>query len=153
MKAAVKQTLGQLPALHTLDAISTDKTWVPLSQMMATGGQVSVVSGADKYDDVGIPEGVEIKYTYVGSGHSGTYLPTMPKQPLDKEWVKSTPEFSYVFFRYVARILASGALKGHPYEVIPGGLNGVELGLQKLKRGENKGKKYVYRIADTEGGN
>lgn len=39
-----------------------------------------------------------------------------------------------------------GKLSGHPYEIIPGGLDGVELGLKKLQRGENSAKKYVYEI-------
>jgi hypothetical protein len=41
-------------------------------------------------------------------------------------------------------------LKTHPFEVIPGGLNGVLTGLKKLKDGNVSAMKYVYRIKDTE---
>jgi NADPH:quinone reductase len=152
MKAAVKEALGPLEAFHALDAISANGTWVPLSQMVSPdGGQVSVVSGANAYIEVEIPAGVKIKYVYVGTAHYGAYVPTMPKQPADKEAVESAVEFAYVFFRYVARLLAKGTFEGHPYTVVPGGLGGVEGGLQMLKAGESRGKKFVYRIEETEG--
>jgi NADPH:quinone reductase-like Zn-dependent oxidoreductase len=99
MKEAVTKVLCGKEAKHALDCISANGTWIPLSQMLVPGGQVSVVSGANKYDEAEIPEGVEIKYTYVGLAHSGAYLPSMPKQPADKEGVKGVPDFAYVFFR------------------------------------------------------
>lgn len=40
-----------------------------------------------------------------------------------------------------------GWLKGHPFEVIPGGLDGVQRGLEKLKAGEASAVKYVYEVA------
>lgn len=152
MKAAVKEALGPLESLHALDAISSNGTWVPLAQMVRPdGGQVSVVSGANAYNEAEIPEGVTIRYVYVGTANYGAYVPTMPKQPADKEAVESAVEFAYVFFRYIARLLAKGKFEGHPYTVVPGGLGGVERGLQMLKAGEARGKKFVYRIEETEG--
>jgi len=59
-------------------------------------------------------------------------------------------DFGYIWSRYMRRILADGRLKAHPYEVIPGGLNGVLTGLQKLKAGKASGVKYVYRIEETK---
>lgn len=149
MKAAVKKALGELEVHHALDAISSQGTWIPISQMLSPGGQLSVVSGANTYDDAGIPDGVEIKYTYVGVVHSGAYLASMPKQPLNKDPVKSAPEFAYALFRYLSRMLAQGKFEGHPFKVIPGGLGGVQTGLQLLKDGQSKGLKFVYRIAET----
>lgn len=152
MKAAVKEALGPLEAYHALDAISANGTWVPLAQMVSpNGGQVSVVSGANAYNEAEIPAGVTIKYVYVGTAHYGAYVPTMPKQPADKEVVESAVEFAYVFVRYISRLLANGTFEGHPYTVVPGGLGGVEKGLQMLKKGEARGKKFVYRIAETKG--
>lgn len=149
MKAVVKKALGPLEAKNALDAISGKGTWIPLSQMLSpSGGQVSVVSGANKYDDAEIPAGVEIKYTYVGTAHYGVYKSGMPKQPADKETVLGDVDFAYLLVRYLARLLARGEFEGHPYEVIPGGLGGVEKGLQKLKNGEARGVKYVYRISE-----
>lgn len=149
MKAAAKKALGELEVYHALDAISSQGTWIPISQILSPGGQLSVVSGANAYEDAEIPGGIEIKYTYVGVVHSGAYLPSMPKQPLNKDSVKSAPEFAYVLFRYLSRMLAQGKFEGHPFKVIPGGLGGVEAGLQLLKDGQSKGFKFVYRITDT----
>ncbi|KFY99563.1 hypothetical protein V500_01335 [Pseudogymnoascus sp. VKM F-4518 (FW-2643)] len=140
MKAAVRVALGPLDAKHALDAISANATWIPLSQMLSpSGSQMSVTSGGSKYDDAEIPAGVEIKYTYVGTAHYGAYKTGMPKQPVDKESVEGDVEFAYLFVRYLSRLLAKGRFEGHPYEVIPGGLDGVARGLQKLKNGEARG--------------
>ncbi|RDW58123.1 hypothetical protein BP6252_13534 [Coleophoma cylindrospora] len=150
MKTAVEEALGPLEAHHALDAISAHGTWVPLTQILSPlGSQVSVVSGANAYNEKEIPEGVEIKYTFVGIVHTGAYATQMPKQPAEKESAQSAPEFAYVFFRYLARMLALNTFEGHPYEIIPGGLDGVALGLQKLKSGEARGRKFIYRIADS----
>ncbi|TVY81170.1 Trans-enoyl reductase, partial [Lachnellula suecica] len=58
-------------------------------------------------------------------------------------------DFGSVWTRYLGRLLGDGRLKAHPYEVVPGGLNGVLTGLQKLKEGNTKAVKYVYRIEET----
>ena len=152
MKKTVKEKLNGLPCHHVLDAISSgsQKTWIPISQMLSRSSStetsyLSVVSGANKYDDADIQEGVKIVYTYVGTAHDGAYKPGMPKQD-DAEYVASDPEWVYVFFRYVGRMLADGRLRGHPFEVVEGGLDGVEKGLWMLKEGKAKGVKFVYRV-------
>jgi NADPH2:quinone reductase len=38
-----------------------------------------------------------------------------------------------------------------PYEVVPGGLGGVEEGLRRLKEGKVSASKLVFRIEETEG--
>lgn len=152
MQTAVREALGNLKARHALDAISGNGTWVPLTQMVdPEGGQVSVVSGANRYDEPSIPSGVRVIYTMVGTVHSGAYRAGMPRQPVDKEDVKNDIEFAFLFLRYVGRLLAEGKFEGHPLEVIPGGLGGVQTGLRRLKNGEARGVKFVYRIDDTEG--
>jgi NADPH2:quinone reductase len=148
MIADVKSALGTLEAHHALDAISENGSWVAISQMLS-GGEVSVVQGSEKYEESEIPANIRISYSFVGSAHLGAFRQNMPKQPEDPESVKADVDFAYVLMRYVARSLASREFEGHPYEVIPGGLSGVELGLQKLQRGEAKGVKYVYRMAET----
>jgi NADPH2:quinone reductase len=140
-----------LEAKHAVDCISSRaaKTWIPITQMLAPGGVLSVVSGANRYDDAGIKEGVKIIYTYVGTAHSGAYRPGMPKQG-DEEEVRGDPEWVWLFWRYASRMLADGRLTGHPYKVVEGGLEGVEKGLNMLKRGEARGVKFVYRLTEEE---
>jgi NADPH:quinone reductase len=58
-------------------------------------------------------------------------------------------DFGYIWSRYLGQLLGDGRLKAHPYEVIPGGLNGVLTGLQKLRDGKASGVKYVYRVEET----
>ena len=150
MKAGVEQALKGLAARHALDAISAKGSWIPLAQMLDPHeGQVSVVAGSNSYDEPELPRGVEIKYTYVGSTHSGAYMPTMPKQPEDAESVNGDVDFAFMLLRFVSRLLARGDFEGHPTKVVPGGLDGVGKGLQRLKNGEARGVKYVYRIEDT----
>ena len=45
-----------------------------------------------------------------------------------------------------AKAIQDGRLTGHPYEIIPGGLEGIETGLKNLQSGKNSAKKYVYEI-------
>ena len=60
-------------------------------------------------------------------------------------------EFGFVMFRLFGRGLAGGWFKGHPHEVVPGGLYGVESALKNLKEGKASAVKYVLRITDTPG--
>ncbi|KAI0124003.1 chaperonin 10-like protein [Xylariales sp. AK1849] len=55
-------------------------------------------------------------------------------------------DFGYLWSRYLGRLLEDGRLKAHPYEVIPGGLNGILAGLQNLRARKASAIKYVYRI-------
>ena len=131
--------------IRAIDCVSANEIWVGISRMM-DGGVLSVVSGRNKYEESGIREGVEIVYTYVGSLHTGTYPPGMPKQPSEKD-AAGDVAFARDLFEWTEAMLAEGKLGGHPYQVVPGGLEGVVDGLYMLKAGEAKGRKFVYRIA------
>lgn len=60
-------------------------------------------------------------------------------------------DLAYVYSRYLGRGLGEGWFKGHPHEVVPGGLNGIRKALSDLRDGKAHGRKYVLRIAETEG--
>tara|TARA_R110002003_G_scaffold40_14_gene2779 strand:- start:2392 stop:3066 length:675 start_codon:yes stop_codon:yes gene_type:complete len=60
-------------------------------------------------------------------------------------------DLSLVMCRWFTKALQQGKLEGHPFEVRPGGLEGVEQALQDLKDGKASAVKYVFRIADTPG--
>lgn len=47
--------------------------------------------------------------------------------------------------------LVDGRLRGHPYEVVEGGLEGVQCALEELGKGNRGNKKFVTRIAETPG--
>lgn len=152
---AVKEKLHGLESFHALDAISSQqlKTWVPLSQMLAPSREgetsyLSVVSGANKYDEQELNSGVKIVYTYVGTAHSGAYKSGMPKQAAEED-VKGDPEWVGSFWKHVEGMLKDGRLRGHPFEVVEGGLAGVGNGLKWLKEGRARGVKFVYRIGEV----
>lgn len=152
MKKVVKEKLGGLEVHHALDAISSKGTWIPVSQMLSPStdtenSYLSVVSGANTYDEAELGLGVTVVYTYVGTVHAGAYRPGMPKQGNIEE-VKSDPEFGYLLFRYVARMLADGRFSGHPFMVVDGGLEAVGDGLNMLKAGKAKGNKFVFKIGE-----
>jgi hypothetical protein len=119
----------------------------------ATGvrSMLSVVSGANAYDEPEIPPTVDIVYTYVGTVHSGQYLPQMPKQPTREsaEEIGNDVAFGATFFEWVAGALEKRELEGHPYTVTAGGLLGVEASLRALKEGRAQGKKFVCLVPDT----
>jgi len=155
MKAAVAKALHGIPAHHAVDAItdSKSKTWIPLSQMLTPGtaeqkSLLSTVSGANRYEEEEIPAGVDVVYTFVGTAHEGKYRDGMPKQPL-KEEVDGDRKWVEKFFEYIPKMLADGRLTGHPFEVVEGGLNGVEKGLIDLKEGKARGVKFVYRVSES----
>jgi hypothetical protein len=60
-------------------------------------------------------------------------------------------DLGFLWLRLFGLGLKEGWFCGHPYEVIPGGLGGVEKGLKNLMQGKASGVKYVYRIGETEG--
>lgn len=119
------------PLLHALDAVSEGTSTANLGKVLGDGAKVSLVLPLPQPD--ALPATVE---------HSGTMVARAHKDDKD---------FAYVYFRYFARGLAEGWLKGQPQVVVPGGLGGVEEALKNLKAGKANGIKYVFRIAETEG--
>jgi NADPH2:quinone reductase len=99
-------------------------------QVLQPAGHLTLVLPGKKYE--GIPDSVQQTITSVGEAHKG-----------DKE-------FAYVYFRYFAKGLAEGWFKAHPWEVVEGGLDGVEEGLRRLKAGEASAVKYVFKIGEGE---
>lgn len=128
-----------------LDAFSDRETWVHVSQMLHPGGTLSVFSGRNRYDESTIPSEVTVVYTFVGTAHDGKYRPDMPRQP-SVEHVKGDVEFAGRFFVWLEEKLKEGTFEGHPFEIVPGGLEGVGDGIERLRDGRVGGRKLVYQI-------
>jgi hypothetical protein len=60
-------------------------------------------------------------------------------------------DLGFVTCRWFTRAWQAGTFDGHPFEVRPEGLEGVEQALRDLKDGKQSAVKYVFRIADTPG--
>jgi NADPH2:quinone reductase len=60
-------------------------------------------------------------------------------------------DLGFVTCRWFTRAWQAGTFQGHPFEVRPGGLEGVEQALKDLKDGKQSAVKYIFRISDTPG--
>jgi NADPH:quinone reductase len=137
--SAVKEILAKeglhLGVPRVFDAVSENGSLEATLRFIDPQGTVSTVLPPELFAKAGkeyvYPEGVK---------GINTAVPTV---------FSSHKEFGYIWFRYLAKLLADGRLKGHPYEVVDGGLRGVLAGLQRLRAGEASGSKFVYRIEDT----
>ena len=105
-----------------------------ICKVLDPNGHITLVLPGRKYPE--IPESVHQTITTVGAVH-GT--------PDDLS------DLGFAWFRLFGQGLKEGWFSGHPYEVVPGGLAGVETGLRNLMNGKASAIKYVYRIANTEG--
>ena len=145
LKAAVKSAGGQVE--YAFDAVSDHGSYENICKVLDhKSGKITLVLPGKDYKE--IPETVEKSTTTVGAAQIGT-----DSDPWQKKTGMQTgnEEFAMAFFRYFARGLQKGFFKGHPYEVVPGGLAGIQGGLQNLKDGKASAVKYVFRLADTEG--
>ena len=142
LRAAVEQAGGKVE--YAFDCVSEHNSFQNISEVLdPKRGQITLVLPGRDYS--AIPESITKSTTSVGQSHG------------DEEWQKKTgtkvgnEDFAYTFFRYFSRGLDKGYFKPHPYEVVPGGLAGVQPALQNLKDGKASAVKYVFRLADTEG--
>lgn len=125
----MRAALGGAKLQHAFDATSEHGSYTNIVQVLEPAGRLALVLPGKKYE--GIPDSVQTTMTMVGESH-------------DKD-----KDYSYIMFRYFARGLAQGWFKPHPHEVVPGGLEGVETGLRKLRDGEASAVKYVFQIGET----
>ncbi|KAI1463570.1 GroES-like protein [Daldinia caldariorum] len=121
---------------YVFDAISEGESFEVASRVVdQNGGRITTVLPyqffANARENFRFPDGVEASNTVV------------------LRVFTTHKDVGYIWSRYFGRLLEAGKLKGHPYEVIPGGLNGVLIGLNKLKDGQASGLKYVYKIEES----
>lgn len=126
----IKGALKGATLNYAFDAVSEHNSYTNIVQVLEPTGHLTLILPGKKYE--GIPETVHRSITSVGAAH------------------KTDKDFAHVYFRYIARGLAEGFFKPHPHEVVPGGLEGVQKGLQNLKDGKASGVKYVYKIGDAK---
>jgi NADPH2:quinone reductase len=128
--AGIKSALKGAKLHYAYDAVSEHNSYTNIVQVLEPHGHLTLVLPGKTYE--GIPETVQQSQTMVGESHNG-----------DKE-------YAYIMFRYMAKGLAEGWFSAHPFEVVAGGLEGVETGLRNLKEGKNSGVKYVFKIGEEK---
>ena len=117
--------------MYAFDAVSEKGSYQNILKVLDSEGHLCLVLPGQ-----GIPETVNKTVTTVGSVHGAA---------------DDLSDFGYAWFRLFGLGLKEGWFSGHPYEVVPGGLNGVQTGLRMLQEGRASALKYVYRIDETEG--
>lgn len=130
---AVKDYGGKIE--YAFDAVSEKGSYQNICQVLdQKTGKISFVLPGKKYEDV--PEGIEKSITTVGSVHG---------------FPDDLKDFGFVVMRYIGKGLEEGWFKPQPHEVVPGGLEGVQGALERLRDGKANAVKFVFRIGDTPG--
>lgn len=139
VRSKIKVAAGNKPIHHAYDAVSEHGSYLNISAALTAPATITTVLPPKEDDE--IPAGIKIDRTMVGSVHMD---PAAGKKLEDRE-------FGAAFFPFIGRGLAQGWFSGHPFEVRPGGLNGIEGALRDLEAGKASAVKYVVRIAETDG--
>lgn len=128
----VRASLSGAKLEYAFDAVSEMGSYQTICRVLDhQGGKITLIVPAQTYSD--IPKSIEKSVTTVADIH------------------QHLKDFGYVYSRYFTKGLEEGWFKAHPQQIIPGGLAGVQEGLENLKNGKASAVKYVFRIADTPG--
>ena len=145
----IREGLGGAKLYHAFDATSEHDSWINLSQVVEAGGKISLVLPGLRKE---IPVHIEQSTTMAGSlwkvlREDQTHVSNRDLGKLDLG--KNGKDFGLMFSTLIGKWLREGKLKCHPYEVVSGGLRGVEAALKNLRSGRVSGTRYVVRIAET----
>ncbi|KAL8736949.1 MAG: hypothetical protein Q9181_002175 [Wetmoreana brouardii] len=145
MKSVVDKSGGKVE--YAFDAVSEHGSYENICKVLdQKTGQITLVLPRKDYS--AIPSSVRHSTTMVGQVHGD-----MDQNQFQKETGSKTgnQDFGYVMFRFFGRGLHEGWFRGHPQEVVPGGLAGISGALKNLKDGKASAVKYVFRLDETEG--
>ncbi|KAL1956423.1 hypothetical protein VTO42DRAFT_7309 [Malbranchea cinnamomea] len=120
---------------HALDAISEGSTLALCARLLGQGAALAHVLPLP--DDFPSDMGVSPVLVALGKVHG--FLGEEPGA-----WL-----FGEVWMHALSRGLQKGGwLNGHPWEVVEGGLEGLQSGLERLKDGKVSAKKLLFRLVD-----
>ncbi|KAJ5404509.1 hypothetical protein N7509_004380 [Penicillium cosmopolitanum] len=137
IREKIKAAAGGRPIHHAVDAVSEKDSWLNIGPVMTAPGQLTLMMPGIDYQ----PEGISVTHAVVGYIH---FPPSSGKTIEDAE-------FAAAFYQLMGRGLAQGWFSGHPYEVRPGGLAGLQGAMLDLQAGKASAVKYVVRIGETDG--
>ena len=122
---------------YAYDATAGNNSWANICKVLdhETGKITLVLPPMDdlagKHKD--IPASIQQSLTVVGDVHG------------------SQSDIGYFFSRYFTKGLEEGWFQAQKQEECPGGLEGIEGALKRLKDGSASAVKFVFKIADTPG--
>ncbi|KAI9770821.1 MAG: hypothetical protein M1839_003047 [Geoglossum umbratile] len=121
------------PLTRILDTANSPQSALWISALVSPGATYAFTQRMDPDTKASLAStGVELSQIWVGTVHD------------DPAGVGQ--DFGAVWAGFLARLLEDGRLAGHPFEVVEGGLSGVEAGLKRLmgrRGGDNR--KLVFR--------
>ena len=132
----LKKALDGQKLEYAFDAVSEKGSYVNIAAVLDPQGKCTLVlppNGDWNGTYKELPSSVAQSQTNVGSVHD------------------DQKELGQTYSKLFSKGLQDGSFRGHPQEVIPGGLGGVQTGLENLRDGKASAIKYVFRIAETEG--
>ncbi|KAL6689900.1 GroES-like protein [Trichoderma pleuroticola] len=138
---------GTPDVYHALDAICENDSYLIVSRALTTGGSIALVHPGLDYSNMrnDINKGIVYAAVVNGNVENNEWLAEMEK----RDPIPHRRDFGLVWSTLFSRGLFDGWLTAHPYEVVPGGLEGVSTALNNLKAGKASAKKYVVRVADN----
>ena len=141
--ALEKAGVAEAEVKYAFDAVSEHNSYQNLSEILSRGSKINLLLPEKDYNE--IPGYIVKIKTMVGIVHMDVSSPVF----LGIAGLAGGKDFGFIFSRFFSRGLQEGWFTGHPYEVIPGGLYGVEQGLKNYKLGVNSATKYIFKIEDT----
>lgn len=129
------------------DAVSEKGSIANLDKVIVKGGKIATVLTPGMVPGGREDSGhAEILFTLVATVHS-----ELSEEAKAKGEKLGDKEFGAVMFPLLGRGLAEGWFSGHPYEVVQGGLDGLQEALGLLQAGKLSATKAVLRIGETKG--
>ncbi|KAK0646725.1 chaperonin 10-like protein [Cercophora newfieldiana] len=138
---AILAALDGKPLHHALDAVSSNRSHRPISEVLSAsgGGEINMLDPPEDEDGWTFPKSVKYSRTLVASAYYQKHADISQRQ------AEADGEFAFWFYRYISHLLAKGSFKPHPHAVLPGGLDGIAGGVQSLYDGKVSAKKLVAR--------
>lgn len=119
---------------HVYDAIAENGTFPAIVEgLQPEGGKVTAVLDYTKDELASLPSNIHYQRTFVGTAHD-----------VDADYAKK-------WFARAGEWLEEEKLRPQTVKVIPGGLEGVDEGIQSLQDFKVNAVKLVYRLAETPG--
>ncbi|MCJ1311695.1 hypothetical protein MMC25_005368 [Agyrium rufum] len=134
---------GVSKLMYAFDTVAVPGVQINIGKVLDPHG---FLTSTGPINEEAIPTTVTAKGTSVDVVHSEISA----ESPEGLAGVVVSPQaFGHAIFQFVALALQRRMFTGHPWKVVPGGLNAIEGALKDLKAGKASAVKYVFRISET----
>jgi len=140
------QAAGLTKAYHAVDTICEHDSYQTLVKALEPDGHITLLHPGRDYLD--IPTSIKKSVTYAGLLNGDPQVDEWLREQESYGAIAGRKYFALVWSRLFTSGLRNGWLKGHPYEVLPGGLGALEAGLLNLRGGKASARKYVIRVSN-----